>query len=74
MSVRLHHVDDGMKWAGKSFIETVKEKLPIDFKQYKSSSADIIPAVQEKMTEYLMQLDVKAGDVLQVEDRLFYLN
>lgn len=74
MSVRLHHVDDGMKWAGKSFIETVKEKLPIDFKQYKSSSADIIPAVQEKMTEYLMQLGVKAGDVLQVEDRLFYLN
>lgn len=74
MSVRLHHVDEGMKWAGKSFIETVKDKLLIDFKQYKSSSADIIPAVQEKMTEYLMQLDVKAGDVLQVEDRLFYLN
>ena len=81
LSVAIYKPMDGAKWIGQAFADTIKAKQPVDFTKYTVSdimvvgntSKDILDAFTSKKGS-TDNIALSPGDVIQVADRLFYIN
>lgn len=81
LSVAIYKPMDGAKWRGQAFTDTIKAKLPVDFTRYTindimvvgNTGKDIMDAFSGKKGS-ADNIALSPGDVIQVADRLFYIN
>lgn len=81
LSVAVYQPLEGMKWIEKSFSDTLKDKMPVDFTQYRVKDLMVIGTTDKNILEAIVakkgsqdDIDLSRGDVIQVADRLFYIN
>lgn len=81
LSVAIYKPLDGTKWIGKSFIDTIKAKIPVDFTKYRVKDLMVVANNENNILESIIakkgspdDINLSPGDVIQVADRLFYIN
>ncbi len=88
--IELYQPVKEVSWAGKAFIDTIKNKIPVDYSKYNlkcqcqymlnipDSIDDMIKylknAKNSRSDNYVELVDLEPGNVLRIADRLFYIN
>lgn len=81
LSVAVYTPLEGAKWIGKSFDDVLRTKMPVDFAKYRVKDLMVLRNTSKSILESIIakkgsqdDISLRPGDVIQVADRLFYIN